>query len=174
MEFNVDQGVEILARTPSVLRALLGDLGSHWTHANYGEDTFSPFDVLGHLIHGEQTDWIPRAQIILAHGESRPFEPFDRFAQYEVSLGKTVSELIDQFATLREANIRALRGMGLAPAQLELRGAHPEFGSITLGAMLATWVVHDLNHIAQVARAMAYQYRDEVGPWKQYLSILPK
>jgi len=172
MEFDVERGMEVLARTPAVLQALLGDLGEYWTHGTYGKDTFSPFDVVGHLIHGDHTDWIPRTRIILEQGEKQAFEPFDRFAQYDFSRGKNMAELLDEFAAVRGANVAALRGMNLGPEQLALRGAHPEFGSITLGAMLATWVVHDLNHIAQVMRAMSYQYRDEVGPWKQYLSVL--
>lgn len=172
MEFHIEQGIEVLERTPAVLRALLGGLEERWTHGNYGENTFSPFDVVGHLIHGERTDWIPRARTILEYGMSKPFVPFDRFAQKETSQGKSTADLLDEFAALRAENIRALRELGPTPEQLSLRGAHPEFGSVTLGGLLATWVVHDLNHIAQVTRGMAHQYTDEVGPWKQYLWIL--
>ena len=172
MKFEIERAIEVLSRTPAVLHGLLDGLGEHWTRANYGDGTFSPFDVLGHLIHGERTDWIPRARIILEHGEARTFEPFDRFAQYDESRGKSVSELLDEFTSLRAANINALRTMRITPHQLALCGSHPEFGTVTLEAMLATWVAHDLNHIAQITRAMAHQYRDEVGPWRRYLSIL--
>jgi hypothetical protein len=172
MQYDVDQATEILSRTPAVLQSLLGGLGDHWAQARYGEGTFSPFDVVGHLIHGEREDWIPRARVILEHGESHPFEPFDRFAMFEASKGKTVDQLLSEFAALREQNVEALRELQLSPDKLALRGKHPEFGSVTLGAHLATWVVHDLSHIAQIVRAMGHQYREAVGPWRQYLRIL--
>ncbi len=174
MDFSVAQSIAILERTPSVLRSMLGGLDESWTHGNYGENTFSPFDVVGHLIHGERTDWIPRARIILAQGQARPFEPFDRYAMYEASKGKSLSELLDAFEAGRGANIAALRDMDLSPEKLSRRGAHPELGSVTLENLLATWTVHDLNHIAQIAKAMAFQYGHLVGPWLEYISILPK
>jgi len=172
MKFHIAQSIEILRNTPSTIRALLQDVSNDWINSNYGENTFSPFDIVGHLIHGERTDWMPRARIILEHGESRPFDPFDRYAMYEVSKGKTIAELLDTFETLRQASIEALQRLNLTEAQLDLRGTHPELGPATLRNLLATWVVHDLNHIAQMAKAMAHQYRDQVGPWLEYASIL--
>jgi len=147
-------------------------LGEHWTHRNYGETTFSPFDVVGHLIHGEKTDWMPRLRIILEHGEDVPFEPFDRFAQSEASRGKTLADLLSEFERLRAENLATLRGLELTPRQLALRGMHPALGSVTAQELIATWVVHDLNHLKQIAKAMAWQYRDDVGPWRAYLPIL--
>ena len=147
-------------------------MGEHWTHRNYGETTFSPFDVVGHLIHGEKTDWMPRLRIILEHGEEVPFEPFDRFAQSEASRGKTLADLLSEFERLRAENLATLRGLELTPRQLALRGMHPALGSVTAQELIATWVVHDLNHLKQIAKAMAWQYRDDVGPWRAYLPIL--
>jgi len=140
--------------------------------ANEGPDTFSAFDVLGHLIHGEQTDWIPRAKIILDHGEAQAFEPFDRFAQFEKSKGKTIDQLLDEFQALRKQNLGILEQMSITPEKLKLRGTHPELGSVSLSQLLATWAAHDLGHIAQAVRVMCKQYSDAVGPWKQYLPIL--
>jgi len=174
LEYTVDKAIAIFERTPSVLRFLLDGLDDEWVHGNYGDKTFSPFDVVGHLIHGEKTDWIPRARIILEHGESQPFEPFDRFAMYEASEGKTISELLDEFAALRAANIKHLQELQLSPAHLSMRGTHPELGSVTLASHLSTWVVHDLNHIAQICRALSHQYTDAVGPWKDYLAIISR
>ena len=172
MEFQLKPGIEILSRTPATLRSLLEGLSEPWLSNNEGTDTWSPYDVLGHLIHGEVTDWIPRARIILEQGESRSFDPFDRFAQFEGSAGRSTGELLDEFASLREANVETLRGFNLGDAQLALRGTHPALGTVTLGQMLATWVVHDLDHIGQVARVMSKQYSEAVGPWKAYLGIL--
>lgn len=174
MEFRVDRAIEMLGATPGVLRAMLTGLSDPWVFNNYGEQTFSPFDVVGHLIHGERTDWIPRARIILEHGDSRTFEPFDRYAMYEDSRGKTLGELLNTFETLRLENIETLGGMNPTHEQLELRGTHPELGTVTLGALLATWVAHDLNHIAQIAKAMAFQYDGAVGAWRPYISILKR
>lgn len=176
MEFTVDRSIEILSRTPATLRNLLQGLSPDWVMRNYGQDTFSPFDVIGHLIHGEQTDWIPRARIILQHGETRAFEPFDRYAMYEASKGKSIDQLLDEFESLRRKSIEALSGMRLTQADLDRRGKHPDpsFAPVTLRQLLATWTVHDLHHIAQICKAMAFQYRHEVGPWKAYLGILPK
>jgi hypothetical protein len=171
---RLPEAIEVLERTPSTLSALLSGLGEVWTHRNYGEATFSPFDVVGHLIHGERTDWIPRLRIILEHGESRPFDPFDRFAQFEASRGRTMRELLDEFARLRAANVEILRSMRIADAQLARTGTHPALGRVTAGELLATWVVHDLNHLKQMAKAMSHQYRDLVGPWREYLPILTR
>ncbi len=172
MQFTIEQGLEILRRTPDVLRSMLSGLSEPWVVSNYGDKTFSPFDVVGHLIHGERADWIARARIILEHGEARPFDPFDRYAMYEESRGKSIGELLDEFERLRSRNLDALAGLKLGPADLERRGTHPALGRVTLGELLATWVVHDLNHVAQIAKAMAYQYKERVGPWSAYLSIL--
>ena len=151
---------------------MLGGLSEPWVVNNYGKDTFSPFDVVGHLIHGERTDWIPRARIILEYGESRPFESFDRYAQYEDSKGKTIDELLDTFQTLRRENVAALQAMDPTPEQLALRGMHPELGTVTFEQLLATWVVHDLNHIHQIAKCMAFQYKGALGPWLEYATVI--
>ncbi len=174
MEFQIDEAIEVLSRTPAVLEAMLGGLSDPWVQNNYGEKTFSPFDVVGHLIHGERVDWIPRARIILEHGERKPFEPFDRYAMYEASRGKSMGELLHTFAELRAKNLDALRAMDISPEQLALRGTHPELGPVTLENLLATWVAHDLNHIHQIAKSMAFQYREGVGPWREYLTVLPR
>jgi hypothetical protein len=174
MPFRLEQAIEVLERTPAVLRAMLGGLSEPWVMNNYGPETWSPFDVVGHLIHGEKTDWIPRARIILEHGASRPFEPFDRYAQYEASRGKRIDALLDEFESLRKQSLLSLRSMKLTDAQLDLPGTHPALGPVTLRNLLATWVCHDLNHIHQIAKSMAYQYRDEVGAWREYITILPR
>lgn len=172
MEFNLDYATKVLNRTPSAVRVLLEDLPREWIDGNEGEGTWSPFDVLGHLIHGERTDWIPRAKIILEMGENRAFEPFDRFAQLEESKGKSLSELLDTFEDLRKQNLHELGEMGLKPADLARTGLHPALGKVTLGQLLATWVAHDLDHLVQISRTMAKQYRDAVGPWREYLSVV--
>ena len=172
MDFQLDDGLQVLRTTPAVLRAMLADKSRSWVHNNYGDRTFSPFDVVGHLIHGERADWMVRAEAILQHGEAVPFDPFDRYAMFDDSRGKDIHELLDTFESLRRSNVERLEQLKLSPEQLALRGTHPEFGPVTLRALLATWVAHDLNHIAQIAKAMAYQYGDQVGPWRQYLSIL--
>jgi len=172
MEFKLEHAIEILQRTPATLNSLLRDLPEPWLHHNEGPETWSPYDIVGHLIHGDETDWIPRAKIILEHGETRPFEAFDRIAMFEKSKGKSISELLDTFARLRAENLRELQQWNLTADLLEKRGMHPELGVVTLKQLLATWVAHDLGHIRQVVRVMAKQYRDEVGPWKAYLSIL--
>jgi hypothetical protein len=174
MQMTPTEAAAILANTPGVLNSLLHGLSDPWTLSNYGPDTFSPFDVVGHLIHGERTDWIPRARIILQHGESKPFEPFDRYAMYEESKGKTLGRLLDTFQSLRHENLAALSALNLTSDQLALRGTHPALGAVTLGQLIATWAAHDLGHIAQICKAMAYQYRDAVGPWREYISILPR
>lgn len=170
--FRLDEAVPILTRTPATLDALLRGLPDGWTTAHEGGETWSPFDVIGHLIHCERADWVLRARIILEHGESRTFDPFDRFAQFRESEGKTLAGMLDEFAALRAENLRTLASMNLTDADLERRGRHPAFGEVTLGQLLATWTAHDLGHIAQIVRTMAKQYTDAVGPWEQYLSIL--
>ncbi len=174
MEFDLDEGMAVLTRTPATLRALLADLPSPWTSANEGPDTWSPQDVVGHLIHGEETDWIPRAKIILTKGESQAFEPFDRFAQARRFAGWSLERLLDRFGELRAAGIATLRGWRLTWEQLALPGRHPELGPVTLAQLLASWVVHDLGHIAQISRVMAKQYTAAVGPWKVYLPVLTR
>jgi hypothetical protein len=172
VNFALEEALPLLSRTPAVLRSLLADLPESWSRGTEGPDTWSPFDIVGHLIHGERTDWIPRTEILLAHGETRPFIPFDRFAQFEASRGKTLHELLDTFAGLRAANLMRLESLGLTSEDLGRRGRHPELGPVTLGELLATWVAHDLSHIAQIARVMGRQYTDEVGPWRAYLPML--
>jgi DinB superfamily len=166
------EAVAVLARTPPTLDALLRDLSADWISANEGDGTWSPFDVLGHLIHGERTDWVPRARIILEHGEARAFEPFDRFAQFAESEGRTVASLLDEFAVLRQQSLRDLAALQMTDADLDRRGRHPAFGVVTLRQLLATWVAHDLDHVMQISRVLARQYSDEVGPWRAYLRII--
>lgn len=172
MQFELSEANEILSRTPEVLRTMLAGLPEPWVRNNYGEKTFSPFDVVGHLIHGERADWIPRVKIILEHDERKAFEPFDRYAMYEESKGKSLGELLDTFAALRRENITQLRKLITGRDRLALRGTHPALGTVTMEQLLATWVAHDLNHIAQICKAMAFQYAERVGPWREYLSIL--
>lgn len=171
MQFRVEQAIEILSQTPGTLRAMLGDLSEDWTGGGSEED-WSPYDVLGHLIHGEVTDWIPRARIILEQGESVTFTPYDRFAQFENSKGKTLHDLLEEFERLRWDNIDALEAMDVTPKKLALKGMHPELGEVDLEKLLSTWVVHDLGHIRQVVIFMAKKYTENVGVWKAYLSIL--
>jgi hypothetical protein len=174
MEFDLQRGVEILERTPRVLTAMLSGLSAEWIDATEGPDTWSPCVIIGHLIHGERTDWIPRAQVILAQGENRRFTPYDRFAQFEESRGKSLANLLDEFADLRAKNIVTLTGWKLSEEQLSLEGLHPEFGPVTMRQLLATWVGHDLGHIAQTARVMAKQYREAIGPWRAYLPVMDR
>ena len=170
--FDLDEAMAVLERTPAVLRAWLSGLPPAWVEADEGPETWNAFDVVGHLIHGERTDWIPRARIVLEHGERRAFDPFDRFAQFELSKGRSLDDLLDEFAELRRQNLEILRDLDLGPRQLALAGRHPELGGATLGQLLATWAVHDLGHIAQVARVMAKRYGSEVGAWRAYLPVL--
>lgn len=174
MDFDLTAAVPVLERTPHALRAMLAGLPPAWTDATEGPDTWSPYDVVGHLIHGERTDWIARARIVLAQGEDRRFTPYDRFAQFRESQGKSLADLLDEFAALRAENLATLAGWRLTEAQLDLVGEHPAFGAVTLRQLLATWVAHDLGHVAQVARVMARQYRDAVGPWRAYLPVLDR
>lgn len=172
MEFTLDRTLEILERTPRVLRALLSGLSEDWTHTPYGPDTWSAREVVAHLIHGEVTDWIPRARIILEEGEARHFDPFDRAGHAEPSRGQSLAQLLDEFEDLRKRNLAMLQSWQLTEAHLDKRGRHPALGPATLRQLLATWAVHDLNHMAQCCKAMAHQYKGEVGPWEAYLSIL--
>lgn len=169
---NLAESVEILKVTPGLLRTWLANLSSAWVHCDTGPDTFSPFDVVGHLIHGERTDWMVRLRLILEHGTSRPFERFDRLAMYEESRGKTLAMLLDEFAALRDRNLRELIGLKLTSADLQKEGMHPDLGKVTVSQLIATWVAHDLNHIDQIARTMANRHREAVGPWRAYLSVL--
>ncbi|HYS25808.1 MAG TPA: DinB family protein [Vicinamibacterales bacterium] len=170
--FVIEEAIAILSRTPSTLDAVVRGLPDGWVAANEGGDTWSPFDVIGHLIHGERTDWIPRARLILDHGEAKPFEKFDRLAQFVESKGRTLPSLLDEFAALRRENLRALESLHLSADDLDRRGRHPALGTVTLRQLLATWVAHDLDHVMQVSRVLARQYSDEVGPWRAYLRII--
>jgi hypothetical protein len=173
-EMNIAQQVAILSRTPRVLHAWLDDLPDEWIRCDIGPGTFSPFDVVGHLIHGERTDWMVRLRLMLDHGVERPFGPFDRFAMYKLSKGKTLEQLLDEFEQLRLETLEQLRNLNLSENDLQIEGMHPELGRVTVSQLIATWVVHDLNHISQIARTMSFRYRDAVGPWRAYLSVLPK
>jgi hypothetical protein len=174
VEFRLDDALPVLERTPAALRALLGGLPDAWTEPNEGPDTFSAADNVGHLLHGERADWIPRARIILAQGDDRTFPPFDRFAHVREREGRSVDALLDAFARARAESLATLRGWRLTERELALEGEHPAFGRVTLRQLLATWVAHDLGHVAQVSRVMAKQYRDAVGPWRAYLPILDR
>ncbi len=171
MQYDIEKAIEILERTPKVLKELLQDLSDEWTLNNEGPDTWSPFDVVGHLIHGERTDWVPRTKIILEQGTTQPFEPFDRFAQYEVSKGKSMNELLAAFEKLRAENLKEFKALTITE-NLEKKGKHPELGEVTLKNLLASWVVHDLGHLSQITRVMAKQYTEEVGVWTKYMGIL--
>ena len=172
MEHDLEQTISLLTRTPAALNALLRDLPEIWTNRNEGENTWSTFDVLGHLIHGERTDWMPRARMVLQFGETQAFEPFDRWGQARESEGKSKEQLLDEFACLRSDNLRELRSLNLRREELERRGRHPALGVVTLSELLATWAVHDLTHLHQISRIMAHQYREAVGPWSKYLGVL--
>jgi hypothetical protein len=171
-EHNLPQTISLLAHTPAALNALLRDLPESWTLQNEGENTWNAFDIVGHLIHGERTDWMPRAKMILHFGESQPFEPFDRWGQMRESQGKSLNQLLDEFARLRSENLRELRALNLQQKELNLLGRHPALGVVALSQLLATWAVHDLTHLHQISRVMAHQYCDAVGPWRQYLGVL--
>jgi hypothetical protein len=172
VDFRFDDGLPVLRRTPAVLRSLLQDLPEPWIRATEGPGTWSPFDVVGHLIHGERTDWVPRVEHILRHGDVVPFPPFDREAMFEASKGRSLAELLETFSAERIGSLARLEVLGLTVADLQRRGRHPEFGVVTLGQHLATWVAHDLGHTGQVVRVMARQYSETVGPWRAYLSVL--
>jgi hypothetical protein len=172
MHFDLESAQVILRRTPVTLSTLVRDLPEGWTRQNEGPDTWNVVDVVGHLIHGERTDWMPRARIILEHGTAKTFEPFDRFAQSRTSGSRTLNQLLDEFSALRTGNLAELAALRLGPEHLELQGRHPELGVVTLGQLLSTWVAHDLDHLVQVARVMAKCYTEEVGPWRAYLRVL--
>ena len=174
IDFQLGHALEILPRTPSTLNGLLRGLPEAWRHNNEGGESWSPYDIVGHLIHGEETDWIPRAKIILAHGEAQPFEPFDRFAQFEKFKGRALEDLLDTFALWRSRNLTTLTELNLTAADLERRGRHPELGVVTLRQLLATWVLHDLSHLAQITRVMSKQYKEAVGVWQAYFPILSR
>jgi hypothetical protein len=170
-EFNLPDAIAILTRTPAALNAFLRGLPAVWTHSNEGEGTWSAFDIVGHLIEGERTDWMPRARIILESGEAKPFHPFDRLAQFEASRGKSLAQLLDEFGLLRSQNVAALEAMNLQPQDLARRGTHPALGTVTLSQLLATWAAHDLTHLHQLSRVLACQYRQAVGPWAAYMGV---
>jgi uncharacterized damage-inducible protein DinB len=172
MDFSLAKSLEILARTPTVLQTMLENISADWTSNNEGGETWSVYDTIGHLIHGEKTDWITRAAIILSKNEDKTFEPFDRFAQFEDSDNKWLNDLLDEFKMLRKKNIDWLLAQNITENDLKEKGIHPAFGAVSLSQLLATWAVHDLNHIAQISRVMAKQYKAEVGPWIEYLRIL--
>jgi len=176
-QFKLGDAVAVLTRTPAVLDSLLRGLPDIWVRGSEGrskdgKDTWSAFDIVGHLIHGERTDWMPRARIILENGEARPFDPFDRLAQFQESQGRSLEQLLEEFAQLRRGNLAALQALNLQPETLTRRGKHPALGVVTLSQLLATWTLHDLTHLHQLSRVMAHQYRDAVGPWSAYLGVL--
>jgi len=170
--FDLREAIGLLARTPATFDAMLRGLPEAWMRAHEGGETWSPFDIVGHMVHAEKTDWMPRARMILEHGDSRPFEPFDRFAQFRETDQRTLESLLDEFAALRRDNIAALEGFALTRADLEKPGRHPALGTVTLSNLLATWVAHDFDHVMQVSRVLARQYTDAVGPWSQYLRVI--
>jgi hypothetical protein len=172
MDVHLEDAKTLLARTPAVLSGLMNGMPQAWLECREGPKTFSPIDVLGHLIYGEQVDWIPRARIILEHGEARPFDPFDRVGFKDLIAGKSVEELLNMFTTLRNQSLKDLSSLKLQPAMLARKGTHPALGQVTLGQLLAAWVVHDLGHLSQIERVMARRYREAVGPWREYLPIL--
>lgn len=172
MEHNLEQTMALLERTPGTLDALLRDLPDSWTQRNEGEKTWSAFDVVGHLIHGERTDWMPRIRRVLEFGETKAFEPFDRFAQERESQGKTLAQLLDEFAGLRAENLKQLRALNLRKEDFARRGKHPALGTVTMAELVSTWAAHDLTHLHQITRVMAHQYRNSVGPWGNYLGVM--
>jgi len=172
MQHNLQHTISLLARTPATLDALLRDLPEEWTMRNEGGNTFNAFDVIGHLIQGERADWMPRAKRILEYGESRAFDRFDRRAQERESQGKSLPQLLDEFARLRAENLAELRALNVTDQELNRRGLHPELGTVTLSQLLATWAAHDLTHLHQISRIMAHQYREAVGPWTAYLGVM--
>lgn len=172
MKYKLAKAIEVLEQTPKTLQSFLGNLSDDWLYSNEGKDTWSPYDIVGHLIHGEKTDWIPRLKIILSDSTNKTFTSFDRFAQFKDSKGKSITQLLNEFKTLRTHNLNTLKALNLSQSQLQLKGMHPELGEVTLSQLLATWVTHDLGHIAQISRVMAKQYKTEVGAWVKYISFL--
>jgi hypothetical protein len=173
-QFDLELAIEILSRTPAIMKEWLGNLPGEWSQYKSDKDNWSAFDIVGHFIHGEKTDWIPRVQTILQRDGIKEFEPFDRFAQYDVSKGKTIENLLNEFCQLREKNLDILRGFKLQPDDYGLKGKHPELGIVNLRQLLSTWVVHDLDHLSQIAQEMAKRYKKEVGPWLEYLGVLKR
>jgi DinB superfamily len=172
MKYSLERSYEILDRTPAVLQALLSGLPDDWVLPNEGPETFSPYDVIGHLVHGEKTDWVVRAKMILEFGNTQTFVKWNRFAQYEESKGKSLQQLLDEFAAIRKENMVWFKALNLTEDDLDRQGMHPVLGDVTLRHLLATWVVHDLTHIAQITRVMAKQYKTEMGPWPEFFRIL--
>ena len=172
MKYNITLALEILERTPAVLKILLSGLNDDWIMNNEGTETFSPYDVIGHLIHGEKTDWTARTKMIMEHGNTKTFVPWDRFAQYEESKGKSLQQLLYDFEIIRKENIVWFKALQLTEADLDKKGSHPKLGEVTMRNLLSTWVIHDLTHIAQVTRVMAKQYKEEMGPWLQFFRIM--
>lgn len=172
MRFSIERSIEILERTPGVLNTMLSGIGDEWVMNNEGPETFSPYDVIGHLVHGEKTDWTARTKRILEFGDTKTFDLWNRFAQYEESKGKTLQQLLEEFEAIRKENLAWFKSLQLTEADLDKKGMHPKLGSVTLRNLLATWVVHDLTHIAQITRVMAKQYKDEMGPWPEFFRIL--
>lgn len=174
MKFQIEQAIEILTNTPQTVKSMLENLSGEWTNSNNNKDDWSPFDVVGHYIYCEETDWIPRAEVILRQGKNQTFEPFDRFAQFEISKGKNLDELLETFVEIRRKNLETLKSWNLSREHLKLKGVHPELGEVTLEQLISTWVVHDLTHIRQISTYLAKKYADNVGAWKEYLSILDR
>ena len=172
MEFSIEKSVEILERTPKTLEVLLNGLSDDWIYNNEGEDTWCVFDVIGHLVHGEKTDWMERTLIILSSDGNKTFAPFDRFAQFKDSKGKSLQQLLEEFQELRTSNLQILKDLQISDSDMKKTGIHPNFGQVTLEQLLSTWVVHDLNHLSQISRVLAKQYKDSVGSWEAYLRIL--
>lgn len=174
MKYHIDNALEVLERTPNVLNVYLENLSDEWVLSNEGGESWSPFDVVGHLIHGEKTDWIPRIKLVLNDSENKTFEPYDRFAQFEESQGKTMKQLLSEFSELRLQNLEFFKSLNITESDFDKKAIHPSLGEVTLKNLLATWVAHDLGHINQISRVMAKQYKSEVGPWVEYLSVLNK
>lgn len=174
MKFELNNSIEILEKTPKILESYLGGLSNNWLKNNEGENTWSPYDIVGHLIFGEKTDWMIRAKTILSQSENKMFEPFDRLAQLKENQNKLMSELIAEFKDLRKSNLKELKSLNITNKNYDLKGIHPELGEVTLEQLISTWVVHDLGHISQISRVMAKQYEANVGPWKAYLGILKR
>jgi hypothetical protein len=172
MQYDLNKSLQVLERTPSVLKSLLSDLDDEWLINNEGPETFSPYDVLGHMIHGEKKDWTERIKMILEYGQEKTFESWDRFAMYEESKGKTTGQMLDEFEELRKKNLEWFKSLKLTEGDLDKKGMHPKLGTVTLRNLLATWVIHDLTHIAQITRVMAKQYKEEMGPWVEFFRIM--
>jgi len=172
MQFDINRAIEVLERTPSVIKSLLSEISDEWTLNNEGENTWSPYDVVGHLVHGEKTDWMPRLEMVLGNSETKTFEPYNRFAQFEMSKGKSLATLLSEFELFRKENLDTLKAKNISEKDLNKIANHPSLGSVTLKNLLSAWVVHDLGHITQISRVMAKQYKEEIGPWSKYLTIV--